>query len=239
MMPKNRRRPRRRNRQRNRSSLTNGLVGSGLGTSVVRTAIPSAIVIPVHQQVFKYTAQSETKGATPVTVASLCNLIWYATSTTTGRRLFGSVRLRRVRMYSISPGVDLNFMWLGFQGPSRTLTATSSDAQPAEIIAIPGADMFQSWWINPNQSMTANNNQDLFSATSDTTGVSYVEVEVQFTLNDNDNSNVPSNTLTTTAATLGQLYYNYLDNTASGSPSVGTSILVPSGYGSKQLAYGF
>lgn len=208
------------------------------GFSVTKSSIPSVVTFPIHNQRFKYNfATTESKGTDIVSMASLTNLIWYGTSSTTGRRLFGSVRLRGLKVMTLQSSVTIGFEWLGLNSPFRSLDATSSDAQPAEIVVRPGAQMFQNWWINPYQSGSNSENRAMFAVRAN--GAAMVLVDLEFTFQDSDNAVVPDNNITSIGVTTGQLYYNYLDNTTQGGPSAGTTNLIPFGYGSILQGWGW
>lgn len=244
MTPKNKQRNNRRRRNRGsrnvRTKSSNVTINSVMvGRSVVRSAIPMVVANQVFSKKFRYVfSDAEQKGGHIVSPLCLLNAMWYATGTTSGQRLFNSVRLNQVRLYTTQPNVTIEFEWLGFNSRQEGLSATASDAQPAEIVVSPGANQQAGWWWNQSSAPEEACLQPIFAVSTDTAESAFVEVYLSFTMQDQDAATPTTNTLVTTGATLGRMYTNALDNTDVVGTGFGELKLVPYGYGSVLSAHG-
>jgi len=157
---------------------------------------------------------------TSVTVSrkELLNLVLVATSGITTARIFEAIRLTRLRLWVNPPtggsvSTTGSIEWVGQNAPSIIKQDTSMGIEPAYVQTKPPPRSSDQWW-----SMSGSDeSDDLFTIT--VYGTAILDVHVSVRLVDTE---APTAGSVPVAATLGQLYYNYLDSDSS-------SVWVPQG----------
>lgn len=207
------------------------------------SVIPTITVNPTFSKWFRFSVSTaEAKGNDPITTLSLLNLYVAGVDATHARRLFAAVRLRRLRVFatpSASGYQAIRIEWAGDRNPNRILEANGTNVNPAILDVSPPAGSFASMWINAGN--FAQSEPDVSDVVSiDAPVGSIIDVMVDFQLADYDLSENDVVELTCfggTTTTVGLLFYNALDNTASPS-SAGPGVFLPLGPTSQTLCYG-
>lgn len=163
----------------------------------------------VHK--FRFTSSSAAGSA--VTRGMLLNLVSMATTTTNQNRLFTAVRLRRIQIWGQPPALGSATQtaiveWLGNQAPSTIHSDSSIGIRPARIDTTPPADGSERWWSISG----ANESETLANLSVPVGGI--IDVTLEMRLADDEGA-VAAENGTGASATIGKLYYNYLDSFAS------------------------
>jgi len=181
---------------------------------------PSQLVPTMKlSHVFRFTSGAGTYGGGGITRAQLLNLLLYTPTATTSVRLFEAVRLRRVQVWTNPPvlggsPVSCSVEWLGENSPSTLVSDQSMGVRPAYIDTRPPANASNRWW-----SISGFSESDvLFILTAPPNSIIDVMVDVRLV-----EAEAPTAGDVPAAATIGQLYCNYLDG-------IITHILAPIGY---------
>jgi len=152
--------------------------------------------------------------ALPITRAMLLNLYSVATTTTNQARLITATRLKRVRVWGQPPALGATSTpivveWLGTNAPSTIHSDSPMGVDASHITTIPPVDSTASWW---NISGGAAENEVLFKITGPVGTIIDVDLSLRFA---DDEAAVNAESGTGAAATVGRVYWNYLDGFAS------------------------
>lgn len=207
------------------------------------SVIPTIEINPTFSKWFRYSCTSfESKGADPITTLSLLNLLTAGVDATHCRRLFSAVRLRRLRVFGVpsaSAYQPVRIEWAGDRNPNRVIESVGSNVNPAMLDLSPPAGSFASMWINAGNSAQAE--PDISDVVSISAPVgSLVDVLIDFQLADYDSAEDDVYELVVfggSTPTVGLLFYNALDNTASPS-SAASGVIQPLGPSSVTYCYG-
>lgn len=155
-----------------------------------------------------------------ITRSRLLNLYSVATTTTNQFRLLTAVKIRRVSMWGQpvalgSANTRISIEWAGFNSPSTIHSDTASGVRASFISSNPPPDSSAAWWSISG----SNEGEDLFKLTGPTGTVIDLDLELRFADNE---AAVAAENGTAAAASVGRVYWNYLDGFASG-------ILAPDG----------
>jgi hypothetical protein len=156
------------------------------------------------------------------------NLLWAASGTTTGVGLINSFRINSINMLAIAAGgsgSELNTITIsysGFIGKSIEYLSQGSSATPAKIRSKPPKETNAAFWHCLSTNGASDFNANLFILSSLATGV-MVELNLSFIVPDGT-INFGS-ALTTSGATAGVVYTNFLDNTTSAGGAAGSPTL--------------
>ncbi len=136
-----------------------------------------------------------------------------ATTTTNQNRIFTAVKLRRVDVWSGVPALGtapqtVTVEWKGNQAPSTIHSDTGSGVIPAHISTVPPMDSSDRWW-----SISGSNESEVLFVVGGGVGT-VVDVLVTVRLAD-DEAAVAAENGTAAGATVGRVYFNYLDGFAS------------------------
>ncbi len=151
--------------------------------------------------------------ALPITRAMLLNLYTMATTTTAQNRVITGIKLNRVTMWANPPALGSNDVsvvaeWLGLNSPSTIHSDTSMGVRPAVVRTRPPVDASNRWW-----SISGNNEAENLIKLSGPIGtIIDVDCSVRFA---DDEAAVAGENGTGAAATVGKVYWNYLDGFAS------------------------
>lgn len=160
-------------------------------------------------------------GSFAITDHMLSNLLCYATSTTTSVRLIQAYRMRRVEMWANPPALGsapttCSVEWNGDNAPSTVVSDTTMGVRPAHVSSVPPAQSLARWWHAPGSDVDDTVTQFTISLPADS--IVDVILDLRFV-----ETEAPSSGDTTTGASLGQIYGDYLDGRTSGK-------LAPVGY---------
>jgi len=160
-----------------------------------------------------------------ITRAMLLNLFTMATTTTDQYRLITGVKLNRIRMWAepaalgaVQPMIAVE--WIGLNSPSTIHSDTSMGVRPAVLTSRPPVDSSNRWW-----SISGSNESEVLVKITPAVGaIIDVDCSVRFA---DDEAPVVAQGGTAAAATVGQVYWNYLDGFASKTliPVGGVSVL--------------
>lgn len=161
----------------------------------------------------------------PVTRAMLLNLYSVATTTTNQFRLLTAVKLKRVRMWGQpaalgSGNTRIVCEWTGANAPSTIHSDTATGVRPSVIDTSPPADSSDRWWSISG----SNESETLFEVTGPAGTI--IDVHLSLRMPD-DESGVAAESGTGAAASVGTVYWNYLDGFASAllKPEGGVKVL--------------
>ena len=178
---------------------------------------PPLVPNPVLHFVFRYASSN---GDTAVlTTASLMNLIWFASGTTAGGRLFSAFRLGRIEAWGVADSsvnfTSINLQWDdNYTAPQFAIQDNGNANRPAHIVAVPPARSLAGFWHSQTETKT-----NVLAYLSGPKGM-IVDIHISYMMLNNLGNPY---SLTTTGATDKALYYNYLDNTSSsGTAGLGT-----------------
>jgi hypothetical protein len=152
-------------------------------------------------------------GTVTVTRANLLNLLCVATSPTAADRIIEAIRLRSIEIWSSPPALgsaplSVSVEWVGSNAPSIINSDTSMGVLPAHVRTTPPPRSSDEWW-----SMSGTDETDpLFTLILPVQSI--VDVRVAVRLIDNEPQQTTSEILA--GATLGRVYYDYLDGISSG-----------------------
>lgn len=161
----------------------------------------------------------------PITRAMLLNLYTMATTTTNQNRLITAIKLKRVRVWgSVSvlgsaPG-DVQVEWLSSNAPSVIHSDTGNGIRPPRVSTKPPPDTSERWWSISGSNETEN----LFTISCPM--YTTIDIACSVRLADNEAA-VAAESGTAAGATVGRVYWNYLDGFASKqcAPRGGVTIL--------------
>jgi len=184
---------------------------------------------------FRFVAQATLNSS--MAGSSLLNLIHHAATATTSFPLYQAVRLVKVEMFGAptSSGVysEANLRFYGHRSKEQTYEDNGNGTFPAHVSAHPDPDSDSGRWISFLD--TATEQQTVLFNVIGATGTTVdVTLEAMFA----DPLLSSPHTLTCAAATVGALYFNYLDNTALNGATVGNGNLSPIGAVTALLAFG-
>jgi len=173
---------------------------------------PEFISTPSVGKTFRFTNATAVVSL-PITRNMLLNLMTVATTTTNQARIFDAVKLKRVRCWGEPPALgsaptSLQVEWLGNQAPSTIHSDTAIGVRPAFVDTRPPLDSSDRWWSISG----TNGSEVLFNYTGPAGSI--VDVMLSFRLND-DEAAIFGEAGTAAGATIGVMYYNYLDGFAS------------------------
>jgi len=152
-------------------------------------------------------------GTFPITRGMLLNLVSMCSVAvgSSQARLLNAVRLKSVEMWGNPPllgGVPVvtSVEWVGQNSPSTLISDTSMGVNAAHVLARPPPDSSNRWW-----SITGSNESEvLFEIEVPAGTIIDVKAAIRFI---DDEAGVSAEA--GAAATLGTVYYNYLDGFAS------------------------
>jgi hypothetical protein len=171
----------------------------------------SPVIHVLHRYRFYNTATESKGSAAIVNQHCINNLLWFAQTTTVGQAIYASSRLRRVEVWGVPNPTGFTSVaieWSGANTPNITQSSTGDNVQPPYLSMRPPQNSLASFWINPAESGTTN--QELFALSAPLGSI--CDVTVEHTVLDNDNSET-TYALTTVGATAGVIYFNELDST--------------------------
>jgi hypothetical protein len=196
--------------------------GSGSRRGEMREKRPPPFIptiLSTHN--FRYVNNSVAT-AVPITRANLLNLVQVATTAITTTRIIAAVRLMSVEIWTPPPttlGLAVcEVEWKGLNSPSTIKADNSMGVLPAHVHTSPPSDASERWW-----SVTGSNEtEQLFTITCSAFSVVDVVVKLRFV-----DDEAPAAGDIPAAATIGKVYYNYLDGLSSTTfiPSGGVAIL--------------
>ncbi len=161
-----------------------------------------------------FTFYGVSAGTFTLTGAMLLNLYQVATSATTTARIFGAVKLNRVRIWGPSStsfqGSVVSVEWLGSNAPSKLVSDKGMYPNPSYINTRPPKESSARWWV------IGGSNESTALCKIAVPQEAVVYVDVSYRLMDDDSATSGDST---TGMTLGKCYYNYLDGRASGKVS--------------------
>ncbi len=149
----------------------------------------------------------------PITRGMLLNLYSVATTSTNQFRLLTAVKLKRVRMWGQpaalgSANTRIVCEWLGSNAPSTIHSDTATGVRPSFIDSKPPKDSSDTWWSISG----SNESETLFKVTGQVGTIIDVHLSLRFA---DDEAGVAAENGTAAAASVGQVYWNYLDGFAS------------------------
>lgn len=156
----------------------------------------------------------------------LLNLYSMATTTTNQNRIITAIKLKRVRVWGQPAAVgaapaSVQIEWVSNQAPSTLHSDMAIGVRPAFIETKPPADSSAKWW-----SISGSNETEVLFKLSSVGGGIQVDIQtaVQFA---DDEGAVSAENGTAASATVGKVYWNYLDGFASKqlSPVGGVTVL--------------
>jgi hypothetical protein len=157
-----------------------------------------------------------------ITRANLLNLVVVATTSSASSRIIEGIRLRSVEVWTSPPSLgtaplSCSVEWVGSNAPSTIQSDTSMGVLPAHVKSRPPPMSSNQWW-----SMSGTDETDpLFTIIASTESVCDVAVTIRYV--DNEAATAGGSP---TGASVGQVYYDYLDGSASGTwAPVGVAIL--------------
>lgn len=157
-----------------------------------------------------------------ITRKNLLNLVVMATAANQSNRIIEAIRLRSVEVWTSPPALgtapaSCSVEWVGSNAPSTLSSDTSMGVLPAHVKTKPPPRSSDQWW-----SMSGADETDpLFTIIAPAESIADVAVTLRFVDNEAATAGgVPA------GATVGQVYYDYLDGIASGTwAPVGVAIL--------------
>jgi hypothetical protein len=143
----------------------------------------------------------------------LLNLYTVATTTTNQFRLLTAIKLKKIEMWGQPATLGgsngaVNLEWVGNNAPSTIHSDTAIGVRPSYISCKPPADSSDRWWSISGSSETENICLLTFQAGT----VIDVTASLRFA---DDEAPVAAEAGTAAAATIGHVYFNYLDGFAS------------------------
>jgi len=191
-----------------------------LGGGGRRSSLQPPAFIPTLSLSHKFRYENGgNSGTFNITRGNLLNQILIATSTMTTVRIIEAIRLKSVEVWGSPPALgsaptDIQVEWLGENSPSTVISDTSMGIRPSHVATSPPPSSSNKWW-----SISGTSEADvLFSITLPAESVIDVNCELRLV-----EKETPIAGDAAVAATLGQVYGDYLDGIASGK-------LVPSGF---------
>lgn len=163
--------------------------------------------------------------AVPITRAQLLNLYTIATTTTNQNRLITAIKLNRVQAWAQPPilgtmATPIVVEWEGNQAPSTIHSDTAVGVRPAYVDTRPPRDASNRWW-----SISGSNESEVLFRLTVPIG-SIIDITCAIRMADDEGA-VAGENGTTAAATVGKVYFNYLDgfSTQVFKPEGGVSVL--------------
>jgi len=162
---------------------------------------------------FRFQSTAGFTNGVPVTRANLLNLFTMATTTTDQFRLIIGIKLNRIRMWSQPPALGsattpILIEWLGLNSPSTIHSDTAVGVRPGFVNSRPPVDSSDRWW-----SISGNNESEVLCNLVGPAGT-IVDVDCSVRFADNEAA-VAGEAGTGAAATVGKVYFNFLDGFAS------------------------
>lgn len=174
--------------------------------------------------VFRFSA-GQAFTSQPVTRGMLLNLYSVAATTTQQYRLLTAIKIKRVRLWGQpvalgSQNSRVACEWVGYNAPSTIHSDTATGVRPSFVDSVPPKDSSNAWWSISG----VNDSETLFNVTGPTGTVIDVHLSVRFA--DNEVS-APAENGTAAAASVGRVYWNYLDGFSSKklAPEGGVTVL--------------
>lgn len=174
---------------------------------------------------FRFSGSLSSGTALPVTRKMLLQLMSMATTTTNQFRLITAIKLKRVEMWAEPPALGsapavCSVEWVGSQAPSTLHSDSTSGVRSAYVSTRPPVDSSDRWW-----SVSGSNETEVLFNITFPAGVT-VDITCSIRMAD-DEAPVASEAGTGGSATVGRVYYNYLDSFASKGlvPTGGVTVL--------------
>jgi len=169
---------------------------------------------------FRFTTLNQAVVALPITRAMLLNLYSMATTTTNQFRVLTAVKLKKLEVWVDPPALgsastSVHVEWVGNQAPSTIHSDASMGVRPAHVLSKPPADSSDRWWSISG----VNETETLFKITASAGSIIDVSMSLRYA---DDEAPVAAENGTGAGATVGHVYFNYLDGFAS-------KLLVPTG----------
>jgi len=142
-----------------------------------------------------------------ITRKNLLNLVVVATTAVTSSRIIEAVRLKSVELWTNPPALGSAPMtcsveWIGSNAPSTIISDTTMGVLPAHVLAKPPPNSSNRWW-----SMSGTDEADpLFTLVVPSQTVCDVRVNLRLV-----DSEAPVAGDVPAGATVGQVYYDFLD----------------------------
>lgn len=174
---------------------------------------PSRNLTPLMTHVFRFQASTQASQVA-VSRGGLLNLIGFGVlATSTGARLFGAVKLRKIRVWSpivsgFAPQL-ITVEWTGLNAPSSLHSDSSEGLTPATVHTSPPPDSSADWWSISGQ----NESEVLMLITCPSASIIDVTVDIRLA----DNESAVSFAQATLAS--GQVGYGRLDGTGTNASS--------------------
>jgi len=167
-------------------------------------------------------------GTFNLTGTGLLNLILMTPTAITSVRLFEAIKLRRVRIWANptalgSAPVTISLEWFGYNAPSTVVSDTTIGVSPAKINTRPPPNSSAAWWVTTGGMLDGAGGQGNL-ATIILPADCVIDIDCQVRLVEQEAphaGDVPA------AATIGQIYGNYLDGFASGQAAPVGYIVLP------------
>lgn len=169
--------------------------------------------IPIHNRVIRYLANTsgDTIGITPGDI--LRSVGYTLNASATYYPIFGSIRLRRISLYSVpstgdfgTAASEISFSWTGIQNaPNNLITDRGTSYMPACIKVTPPLNSLASMWCSSSSDHVADN---LFVITNPANTI--MDIDFDFTL---ANGTAPSTLTLSSAATITGIALITLSNT--------------------------
>lgn len=155
-------------------------------------------------------ASLEGNVALPVTGAMMLNLMTMATTTTNQFRVLAAIKIKRISVWGQPPALGADATqaaveWTGVHAPSAYHSDSSMGVRPAFVSTRPPPESSCAWWIT---SGSADEGTQICKITAPDGGIIDVDCSLRFIDNE---AAVAGQAGTGAAATVGTIYYNYLD----------------------------
>jgi len=190
-----------------------------------RVAPPQFVPTLALGHKFRFTGSLSSGTPLPITRGMLLKLMSMATTTTNQFRLITAIKLKRVEIWAEPPAlgsapVTCSVEWVGNQAPSTLHSDSTMGVRAAYVSTRPPVDSSDRWWsING-----INEAEVLFNINFPAGAI--VDISCSLRMVD-DEAPVASEAGTGGSATVGRVYYNYLDSFASKGlvPTGGVTVL--------------
>jgi len=162
---------------------------------------------------FRFTSVAQTLASKPITRAMLLNLYTMATTTTNQFRLITGIKINRVTLFGQPAALGsapstVQVEWTGAQAPSTIHSDTAIGVRAAIVRSRPPVDSSNRWW-----SISGSNETETLMLISGPAGtIVDLDCSVRFA---DDEAAVSGEAGTGAGATVGTVYWNYLDGFAS------------------------
>jgi hypothetical protein len=206
-----------------------------IDTQSLEASQPTAYVakVPITRK-FRFSASNT--GGSVITGSCLMNLMHVAATSTTSYSCISAVRIRKIEVWG--PPVtgaagtsEATVIWAGLHSPPKRIGDQGTVQMPAHIVTRPNRFSFANLW-------TLTGAVDITSGLFhlDCPQYSIIEITVQYM--ETDITSNPARLLTVAAATAGNWYHNFLDNTALNAVTVGPLLWTPIGDVTVLAAFG-